>query len=396
MSIFCNISTIDSIVTRSIEEIEEQWKKIVPANHHLSVDSLKLFEEAKLKDMSFLYVLLFDKESNVKKPIAAFYFQSIQLQHYHFNELEKNGKIVQKVTQSLIDNGIQVLVNGNLFRINFPGIYTITSNYKTDELLEYTYQNIVKKLPSKQKPKLLLLKDIEAHNATIPFWKKRQFKLYPDDATMVVTIDNEWNNMEDYIQDLTKKYAQRAKSTLKAFEGITKKELLVDDLLDYSNRIEDLYNQVMDKQTIKIGVLDINYFLACKKRLGDDFKIYGYFENEKLIAFSSNIITTDKWETHYIGIDYKHNQERKIYFNILLDGISNAIHAKKMYLELGRTAREAKAIIGAKPVPYTNYYRLSNTLVQIIFSFVQDSFQKDTGDDWKNRNPFKQHKTVIL
>ena len=115
----------------------------------------------------------------------------------------------------------------------------------------------------------------------------------------------------------------------------------------------------------------------------------GYFIGEKLIAFSSTLEHQEKLEVHYIGLDYTYNKSHALYFNILFDGIEQAILSEKKILELGRTAREAKAVVGCNPVYFNDYLRIRNKFTRRIVSIFQDYFQSEMGDTWKNRHPFK-------
>ena len=97
-----------------------------------------------------------------------------------------------------------------------------------------------------------------------------------------------------------------------------------------------------------------------QKYFGANFKVAGYFLDEKMVAFSSYIYYKTQMEVHFIGIDYQYNDEYKLYFNILFDGIKEAIAGGYSKIELGRTAREAKASAGAVPVEIYNYITFSS------------------------------------
>jgi hypothetical protein len=62
---------------------------------------------------------------------------------------------------------------------------------------------------------------------------------------------------------------------------------------------------------------------------------------------------------------------------------------QKNTLKLGRTALEAKAIIGCKPVYLDNYIKLKSKPMQLGLKYMLKVFANERGTEWKKRNPFK-------
>lgn len=94
-------------------------------------------------------------------------------------------------------------------------------------------------------------------------------------------------------------------------------------------------------------------------------------------------------ETHYIGLDYEANKNLKIYFNILFLGIKKMIEQRDNKLELGRTAKEAKANLGAVPRQIFNYIKINNPLVKITLNYFLKRFNNVENKVVINRNPLK-------
>jgi hypothetical protein len=108
-----------------------------------------------------------------------------------------------------------------------------------------------------------------------------------------------------------------------------------------------------------------------------------------LIGFTSFIERGDQLEFHYIGIDYDYNHTHSLYFNMLFDGVEKAIMAGKKELELGRTAREAKANLGCRPVYFNDFIRIKSKTARLLADWIGGRFQTAMGEEWKNRHPFK-------
>ena len=74
---------------------------------------------------------------------------------------------------------------------------------------------------------------------------------------------------------------------------------------------------------------------------------------------------------------------------MLFDALIAALDRKALKLELGRTALDAKASLGAKPVAIRNYIQIRNPLAAWVFKSISGKFENEIGDNWQNRNPFR-------
>lgn len=90
-------------------------------------------------------------------------------------------------------------------------------------------------------------------------------------------------------------------------------------------------------------------------------------------------------------MDYELNEKYNLYFNILFDSTAMAIDGQKQLLELGRTAREAKANLGCKAVYFNDYMKLNSKIAIKAADWFGTNFQKSMGEEWQKRNPFKIH-----
>ena len=97
-----------------------------------------------------------------------------------------------------------------------------------------------------------------------------------------------------------------------------------------------------------------------------------------MIGFYTYIFYTNEMETHYIGLDYAYNDTHKTYFNILFLSVQKMIERKYEKLELGRTAKEAKANLGAVPKQIFNYVKVKNPLAKITLNYFLKKLLIDT------------------
>lgn len=345
------------------------------------IERMIALEKSMQSQFEFIYITVWDNE----KLIAILYYQYLKFKSKFFNSIFKKYEFCCWLERIIIDNRFKLLIAGNIFSINAPGLLYIDAQYTSlgsNILLEGL--EIVKK---KYSISMIVLKDLPKNLK--PFFTSHQFNGYHDDFTMALDIKSEWNSIDDYIQSLKHKYAQRARKVLKLSSGIDIKTLTLDDIVQHKEIIQKLFSQVVDKQEIKLGIPDANYFIEMKKSLNEKFIFRGFYLDKKLIAFSSFILSEHECESHYIGFEYSINSEYQLYFRILFDTIQTAIQNECTILELGRTAREAKAIIGAKPVYFSNYLQITNPIARYIFKTLDRNFKQQSSQGWQNRHPFK-------
>jgi hypothetical protein len=92
---------------------------------------------------------------------------------------------------------------------------------------------------------------------------------------------------------------------------------------------------------------------------------------------------------NYIGLDYSYNQSLQLYFNLLFNCIQNAIAKRCSSLVLGRTALEAKAIVGCAPEAKYGYYKINNSILRKVADSISAQSIDAQGEQWKDRHPFK-------
>lgn len=360
----------------------DDWNRILPEKHHLRAEQLLPLELSALSDLTFLYLICYSHD----EPVAIAYFQYVHFKTRHYPFPLSRNIFTRSIEKFIMRNGYRILVCGNLFRVDFPGIFMQEGKVSASVVFEAIEQFFNEVRP---KPHVLLLKD----------WKEMStpeqvgsygYKPWPGDLTMKLDLRPEWVTFHDYSLALKHKYAQRLRKIQASGSSICRKELQLEDIVRHGPELETLYCNVVKKQVIRLVIANWQYFMEMKKARGNDFRVIGYYEHEKLIGLSSHIIYDELWELHYIGMDYSKNEKYALYFNMMFDGIRMAIEEKKKAVELGRTAREAKAMIGAQPIYFQSYFRLKGWLVNFLVDRFASVFNEKAGSSWQYRQPFRK------
>jgi Peptidogalycan biosysnthesis/recognition len=361
--------------------VPNTWNAQLPAKHPLQLAELSVVQNANINNVKPLYILV--HQDGVCK--LQLYAQVLTFSPAFISQgnLAHPFRVLSKFALNCMQ--LKLLVMGHLFR--HDGIYHhFTADVKDKQQF---FSKAIEAIQQQVKHNAIFLKDLPAA-LSMAFKMNPRYQAFDNDVSMQLAIPPQWQSLADYEKALTKKYAKRLRTTQKQFEGVHIRELSTTDVEQYKQEIFALYLQVAKNQTITFGLLNEHYFPLFKQQMGDALKMYGYFFDDKMIAFSSSIIHEGAYDMNYIGFDYGYNQQLGLYFNMLFCCVHNAIQEKCHTLILGRTALEAKAILGCKPVPIKGYYKINNAVFAAITKRFTNRTAKAQGDLWMNRHPFKE------
>lgn len=210
----------------------------------------------------------------------------------------------------------------------------------------------------------------------------------PADPSMQLNIVKDWNTMDDYLLDITSKYRVRYRRTRKKLpEKLVVKELNLEDCEQMRTDMYDLYQSVRSEAAFDAVSLGDCYFVSLKRTLGNRFRVFGYFLDEKLLGFYTTIDNGEVMHAHYLGFDQSLNRKYHLYHNMLFDLLEQAIKGGHKRLDYGRTALEIKSSVGAVPREYYCGIQAVNPFANwLIPTFMPAVFQPQ---QWTQRKPLK-------
>jgi hypothetical protein len=367
-------------IAKQISECSSLWNDFLPLQHHLKSRRLQAFENAKIEDVESNYLQVFLRD----KLIGLVYLQQFTFKHKHLN-FSQQQTFKSKLIQFVLPAQLPLLICGHLFRIDFQGFYFKS---KAHEVLVFDAIELFIEQSKTNKPCGIIIKDCEA-----PFVEQKaaffKYHFFNGDVTMELSRRLHWLNFDDYLKDLNKNYLQRAKKIIKSFAEIERRELTAAEIIEQTLAIENLYWNVVNKQTIKLGTVNAKYFYELKNDLQQNFEFHALYQNNVMVGFYTFIFYDGEMETHYIGLDYEANKTYKLYFNILFLSTQKMIELQFNKLELGRTAKEAKVNLGALPKQIFNYIKAKNLIVKITVYYFLKRFNKAANHNLIERSPLK-------
>ena len=263
----------------------------------------------------------------------------------------------------------------NSFITNIP-------SYVSREVINLT--PIIVKINSLQKPLVTIIPDFLFENKFCNI-NDEFVKMQVEDEMSIVIKDN-WRNFNDYKDSLKTKYRKRILIIEKNSNPISINLLDKEDLINYEDKLQLLFKQVLNNSSFVGPTFQIKTFQSLIS-LYENINIFGYFLDNKIVAFSCEIEHNNYLYSYFVGFDYKINKSHSLYARILCESINSAILKNKKELILGRTANEFKSNFGAIAKKSSVYIKVNNYFLRLFLNI----FIKRV--NFKNkiyRNPFKK------
>ncbi|SDB61705.1 hypothetical protein SAMN03097699_2638 [Flavobacteriaceae bacterium MAR_2010_188] len=377
-------------IVSTVAEIPLQWDSIMQNDIFLSRKYLQALEKAVPSNIHLKFVT-FTKENSL---VGFAVMQHVKI-YAQDTFRESKGNLVERFLGKLLSIVLkgEILVAGNLTHTGQHGIYF-------DEMLieRSSFVNLVLsaletislqiKNETGKSIKVILLKDFAAEKQFIDSstLENNSFFRVKVQPNMMQSIPSNWKIFEDYYSALNKKYKKRYRTAKRNFRGIISQELSIDDILKYSKELHRLYRTVSDNAKFNTFLLPENNFYEFKNHLGDNFRVFGYFLEGKLIGFYSLIVNDQNLETYFLGYDKSLQFTKSLYLNMLYDMLEFAIVNNIQNVVYARTAMEIKSSVGAKPFAMELYLKHRsawiNYFIKPIFNLL------DPSEKWEERHPF--------
>ncbi len=387
MGLFYALKKITIKIFETINDFPENWNAVAAANHFLQIPYLKVLERSSPTNMQCFYIGFYENSELIGVSIA---------QYLDLNKLESFGER---------DNCFKTFIRNFIFR-NFASHTLFIGNNMITGQNSFTFQkeisfedvSYILIQSSKEIEAYFKQKGIKIHlvsfkdfyqNCAVEFKKYAFEKVYEFNTqpNMIFEIPMNWKSIEDYYNAFSKKYRDQYKRAHKKFEGISVKELDVNEVVLFESRINELYHHVAKNAPFNTFFLAENHFSTFKNQCGDGFKIFGYFLEEKLIGFHSVLLNDAVLETYFLGYDEQIQKEKMLYLNMLYNMTEFGITQQFKKIIFGRTALEIKSSIGATPVMMTGFIYHSNKLINRFLGKIFRNLEPETV--WQQRHPFK-------
>jgi predicted N-acyltransferase len=376
---FCS-NTNSALFFSSVDEISDEiWRNLdCESNVYFHRNFLKAIEENH-PEIIFSYIVLVDKD---KKPIA---FASVQIVDFYIDTIKNDIEILIRKLKNIgrkfhiipDKKPLKLLICGNTFVSGEHGIFIKQKQDKKLLIKELAkailhFSNADKKL----KIDAFLLKDFINESLLITD-ELKDFNYHPFsvEPNMVLTLDENWQNFDDYLASMKTKFRVKARKAYKQSAAIKIEEVTKEDLINQLPEMTALYKKVASNADFNLGNFNLETYTNLKEKFGENYILKTYWLHNKIVGFISGIINQNSLDAHFVGIDYELNRAYAIYQRMLYDYIEIAISKKLKTINFGRTASEIKSSVGAEPRDLTMYFRhkksITNRILKLFLQRIQ-------------------------
>ncbi len=348
----------------------------------LSAAYFRVLETSKPQNMNCFFVGFFEDEHLIGGAL----FQYLDFIRHKTFQKDEVWCSLRNYAARKFSRDVMILGNNMLTGQN--GFYFYPEKISTENMVSLLDSAVHKMQKEIRKTSLIIYKDYRSEFFSFFQDSKHQnyfkFCVQPN---MILQIRENWNTFEDYIRDFSTKYRTRVKNARKKLAGIEKRELNAGKVTKYRKEMSVLYKNVAENAPFNTFFLEENHFERMKEHLGNNFKVFGYFSDQKLIGFYTLILNNDDVDTYFLGYDKEIQKENQIYLNMLLDMAGFAIDHQFKRILFGRTALEIKSTIGAEPVEIFGLIRHTYSAINPFMKNIFPSLSPKT--EWIQRHPFK-------
>ena len=266
---------------------------------------------------------------------------------------------------------IRVLYMGNSYMTNFP-FFLFNKKHDLSDFLQHDQLNW----------SAFIVPDFIMIHLTNK--KKYIFSKLEVEENMVLGIKEKWFSVDCYLNSLKSKYRKNMNNILRNSQDINVKLIQFSDFNNFSNELQILFNKITRSSKFSGPAFNIKTYLSLIEK--NYARLYGYFLNDQLIAFSSELVDGGELYSHYVGFDPEINNKYSIYGRILIETINNAINERCQKIIFGRSASEFKSNFGAKPIKSHVFIGFKNIILSYVFGFL---LKRIHIKHWVQRRPFK-------
>jgi predicted N-acyltransferase len=369
-------------IYNSVSDLPSQWNSVIGnRNIMLSKEYFNILESSGPANMECYYAGFFYNDDLIGGAL----FQYLNFQnHVTFQKNEVWCNIRNFFARKFSKD---VMILGNNMLTGQNGFYFDAAKITFEQVVPLLDRAVQKMQKDIRKTSLIIYKDYQFN--FVNYFQSKNHQLYfrfSVQPNMILKINESWTVYEDYLNDFSKKYRTRARSARKKFENIEKHEMNLDEIQKHQDEMNILYQNVAENAPFNTFFLAEHHFECMKKNINENFKVFGYFLNQKLIGFYTLILNNQDIDTYFLGYDKEIQKERQLYLNMLLDMVEFAISNKSKRIIFGRTALEIKSTIGAEPIEIFGLIKHNNSLVNLFMKriFIGLNPKKE----WIQRKPF--------
>ena len=189
-------------------------------------------------------------------------------------------------------------------------------------------------------------------------WRKGWVDLEFDPVMRVSLTDK--STWEDYLGAMRTKARTKVKRIMKLSAPLEFRSLTAEQIKTHVEELHRLYMNVYGRAAFRLGCLQPEDLVLLKEELGDRFQVWVAQLEGQTIGFHCGMSDGEDIEAYFVGFEVTYNKSHALYQRMLLEFIQWGIREGCASVNLGRTALDIKASLGAEPQRLVLHERMKN------------------------------------
>ena len=213
------------------------------------------------------------------------------------------------------------------------------------------------------------------------------------DPVMRVSLEGR-ATWDGYLADMRTKARTKVKRIMKLSESLTFTPLDLEGVRAQANDLHALYLKVYGRAAFRLGCLHPEDLIALKEELGEGFQVWTSELEGEVIGFHCGMCNGQEVEAFFVGFEGSHNKSHALYQRMLVEFIRWGIQEGCTVVNLGRTALDIKASLGAEPQRLVLHQRMRNPLIHAMARWAARASAPKQGAlkrAWKEETPAKSN-----
>ena len=174
------------------------------------------------------------------------------------------------------------------------------------------------------------------------------------------------DSWEDYLSDMRTKARTKLKRIQTLSKDLAFRALTKVEMTEMQDELHALYMNVYGRAGFRLGCLQKEDFALLKEEMGEAFQLWVATLEDDLVGFHCGMCDGQEVEAYFVGFDGSLNKSHALYQRMLLEFIQWGLREGCGVVNLGRTALDIKASLGAEPQRLVLHERMKNPIVHLL------------------------------
>lgn len=350
--------SIKTRVVRRADEISpEAWRRVWPPVIE-DQGFYRAIDDACLDQFTFYYILAYRRNHLVG--IAPCFLMDYPLDTSVLGTLRRVSNAIKRVSPRIFS-----------LRAFVCGCPIACGRIAISEDKDHVFRAItrrIEQMAKKKKASVIGYKDIERSDT--PLFDTLQKTGYSKFDSLPNTEMNVWfSDFEEYLKTLTGASRYDLRRKFKRIDGKANIHMEVTSSLDDKTleTIYGLYRQTEAAHEMGFEILTIDFFRNIVRYMPESVKFFFWKMDGRIVAFVMCLVSHDRLNDYYVGLDYSVAHEYHLYFLKFRDVLNWCIKHRIKTYEMGLSGYEPKRRLGFDFVPLYLYVKLRNRLIRPLF-----------------------------